>query len=367
MGKSIVEGANSYAMSIIKQLYIGSKFAILANNGLVDYSKRGVKTLYREISSSAGGLYSKSRGWGVVDGLGYGGQDSVSWKEYEPQYDLAKTIEVDMVDELNSYTEGAPSSIEALAEDYINRHASAEIDAIAASRIYSQVPDTNKFTVDDYKVDSTNIISSLLAIQAKIKNKYNGTILCFISNETDANLKTALLNSPSGVSALFKHDTLHIDFNGIDGFTDGEQGLDLDITYFDKLLLITVPDDRMYTKITVYDGYSDGQTDGGFIPAQSESGFGNIHLLAMPIDSAFLSVKWLITNYLVPCAMEGVEINTIEVNDLSKKLFGQLEISQASVNQISNSFRINNRVLVGADAINNRKDNIYAITSTLTA
>lgn len=356
MGKSIVEGANSYAMNIIKQLYIGSKFAILSNNSLISYSKRGEKTLYREVEASGGGTYSTEKGWLAS----YGGTDKVSWKEYEPQHDFAKTIEVDMVAELNSYTEGAPSSIEALAEDYIDRHESARIDATTAARLYSQVPEANKFTTATYNIDSTNVIASLLAIQAKIKNKYNGSILCFISNTVDANLKTALLNSPSGVAALFRHDTLHVDLAGLEEFTDGEQGLDLDVTYFDKLILITVPDDRMYTEVVVYDGVSEGQTDGGYAKGENAK---DITLLAMPLESAFVSIKWLVTNYLVPMAMEGIEINALEVNKLSQKLFGQVEVQSAGINQMANSFRINNRILVGADIINNRKQNVYAITT----
>lgn len=368
MGYSIVQGLNAYAKQIFNALFLGCKTAILNNEGLLSYSKRGVNTLVREVDAGAGGLYDKSLGWNVHNG-GYGGEDTVTWREYAPKFDTAKTIEIDLVDELNSYTEGMESSLNALVDDYINRRLAATIDAANIATLASQVPEANIHadTEAGWQVDKDNIFGTLAGIQAELADTYDGPVITFINTKVYAALQQALLAAPTGVLAMYREGTIPVRFDGFGDYADdyGEGfGFDLRVVYFGNLILVKVPSDRMYTRILMLNGLqgSEGQEVGGYLPDTSNPDFAGVDLLAVPTISAFASIKWLITQYLVPAYIEGVPTPNVDVLRLNEMMFGQVEVENAGINQVANSFKVNNRCLFGADIIKNRANSVYMIT-----
>lgn len=371
MGYSIVQGLNSYAKNIISQLFIECKTAILQNEDLVSYSKRGVETLVREVDAGAGGLYDKSLGWNVHNG-GYGGEDTVTWRPYAPKFDTAKTIEVDLVDELNSYSEGMDSSLEALARDYINRQLARTIDAANIATLAAQIPENNQHVNSEqgWGTTSTTIFNTLLNIQAELSDTYDGPVICFINTKVYAALQKALLAAPTGVLAMYREGTIPVRFDGFGDYSDdyGEGfGFDLRVVYFGNLILVKVPSDRMYTRIIMLNGLqgSEGQETGGYLPDTSNADFAQVDLLAVPTIAAFASIKWLITQYLVPAYIEGVPTPSIDTLRLNELMFGQVEVENAGINQVSNAFKVNNRCVFGADLIKNRVNACYMITSAV--
>ena len=124
-----------------------------------------------------------------------------------------------------------------------------------------------------------------------------------------------------------------------------------------------MPDDRMYTLITMLDGYSEGQEDGGYIPDTEAEGFAQIDLLAIPIEAAFTNTRYMIDNFLVPASMPGLNYTNIDLRKLNERMYGNVEIGFAGINQKANAFEYDVRAIYGGDIFDNRARNCFAVTS----
>ena len=119
----------------------------------------------------------------------------------------------------------------------------------------------------------------------------------------------------------------------------------------------------MYTAITLLDGYSDGQQDGGYVPDTKSDAFAQIDLMAIPIEAAFTNTRYMVDNFLVPASMPGLNYGKVDLRKLNERMYGNVEIGYAGINQKANAFEYDIRAIYGGDIFDNRARNCFAVTS----
>ena len=366
---SVYDGVAAYAKAAIMELYIGCKTSIFNNPANQIYSIKGETTKIRQYAAPNASDYDKSKGW--VGGATGG---SVRWIDYRAPYDRMSILNVDAIEEEQSYVTGMTPSIQLLFSDFINNRISKEIDATNIANWYMKLPANNKHvnTEDGYKVDVDNILGTLNKLRADIFNSgYDGKVVLFMSPTAYNNLQTAIINKnglASGVM-LSKKASVYVD-SGIDTLDSDETSVleaTIDFEAYGKFLIIQVPEDRMYTAVTMMDGTSVGQEAGGIVPDIENSAFGSIDLLAIPLSAAFTNTRYIVNNYLFPATFLGQSVGTVDVRKLNEKMFGPVRIDNAGINQKSNSFEIDSRIIYGGDIFDNRAKNCFAVTGAIGA
>lgn len=366
---SVYDGVAAYAKAAIMELYIGCKTSIFNNPANQIYSIKGESTKIRQYAAPNASDYDKNKGW---TGGASGG--SVRWIDYRAPYDRMSILSVDAIDEEQSFVTGMTPSIQLLFSDFVNNRVSREIDATNIATWFSRVPAKNRHVNTDasYSTDVDHILGTLNKIRSDIFNSgYDGQIVLFISPDAYNNLQTAIINKnglASGVM-LAKKASVYVD-SGIDTLDKDETSVleaTIDFEAFGKFIVIQVPADRMYTAVTMLDGTSVGQEQGGIVPDIENTGFGTIDLLAIPLNAAFTNTRYIVNNYLFPATFLGQAIGTVDVRKLNEKMFGPVRIDNAGINQKANAFEIDSRIIYGGDIFDNRAKNCVAVTGALGA
>lgn len=233
-----IELAASY-LPILDDVYkASSKTAILDTaNERVRFIGADTINLY---TMSMDGLGDYSRNAGFVTGSVVG-----AWEPFKLTQDRGRSFMVDVMD--NDETLGM--AFGNLAGEFIRTQVTPEIDAYRFAK-YAGTSGISAATPADITVGTTDIAALIQAAETKLGDDEvpeEGRIL-FISEAGYAALK-------DNISRFVQN---------------GERGIDTAIDYFDGMRVIKVPKSRFNTVITLNDGISAGETDGGFtVPAST--------------------------------------------------------------------------------------------------
>lgn len=368
MNFTVYDGLYAYAKKANSGLYLACRTSIFNNPADQIYTPKGKITKVRQYESGKAGSYNKSKGWMQSYGTGKG----VQWIDYRAPYDRAKVLSVDAVDELQSFAAGMTPSIELLNGDFLDNQLPAEIDATNIAQFYSKIPVANRHINNEagYKTDVDNIIDTILGLQNSIFNSgYDRDSVLFIRSSVYTNFQKAIVKNYGLASGVMLSKTMTVNMNtGLENLiTNAKDSLSVTVDFeaFGKFLIINMPDDRMYSMITMLDGYSAGQEAGGYIPDLDNAKFANIDLLAIPVEAAFTNTRYMIDNFLVPASMPGLNYSNIDLRKLNERMYGNVEIGFAGINQKANAFEYDVRAIYGGDIYDNRARNCFAVTGVI--
>lgn len=365
MGFTVYDGIYAYAKEAVSGLYLNCKTSIFNNPKYQIYTPKGMATQVRQFDAGKAGTYSKTHGWQQS----YGGGRGVEWKSYAAPFDRAKVLRVDIMDELQSYANGMTPSIDLLNWDFFNNQMPAEIDAANIATFYNRVPDANKHGSDEtnYATDQDSILNTILNLENDIYNSgYDGKSVLFMRSKVYTAFQKAVINKyglASGAMLNKKTMTVNIDseLGALITDNDGMLSVDVAIYEFGRFYIMEMPDDRMYNLITMLDGTSTGQEDGGYVPDESDEDFALIDLLAVPYVAAFVNTRHVINNFIVPAALIDSNKAQLELAGLNGKMFGNIEIGSAGINQKGSDFEYDIRIIYGGDIFDNRKRNCFVV------
>jgi hypothetical protein len=368
MDFTVYDGLYAYAKKANSGLYLACRTSVFNNPADQIYTPKGKVTKIRQYESGKAGSYSKYKGWMQSYGTGKG----VQWIDYRAPFDRAKVLAVDAVDELQSFAAGMTPSIELLNGDFLDNQLPAEIDATNIAQFYSKIPAANRHVNSEvgYKTDVDNILDTVLGLQNKIFNSgYDRDSVLFIRSSVYTNFQKAIIKNYGLASGAMLSKQMTVNVNtGLESLiTNAGDALSVTVDFeaFGKFLVINMPDDRMYTMITMLDGYSEGQEDGGYVPDYDSDDFAQIDLLAIPIEAAFTNTRYMVDNFLVPASMPGLNYSKVDLRKLNERMYGNVEIGYAGINQKANAFEYDVRAIYGGDIFDNRARNCFAVTSVV--
>lgn len=347
MATTIIEAAKAYSNQVIREPLQNAKSSVLSNPEVFKYSKYGKETLVREVTGGTASNYNKNTGF---KSNGKGG--SAKWSTFEAPYDREITFSVDAIDEYNAILEGYELGGAAVAKQNMVAMG-AEVDATTFAAIYSNIPSAN--VLADAQVDKDNIFHTLTNIEGKIFNAgYTGTSYVFVRASVYSAIQAAILAN----NGLANEEVLT--YSPVKGLE-----LETRVIKYNDLVLIRVPDDRMFTEIVLLDGESEGQTDGGYKKAD---GAKHIDILAVPVPSSAVSIRHLVANLLVPMAyMNGLNTGNLEVElgGVNELTGNTIAFQNIGINQKADSFEYQTRLIYGSVTFNNWKKALFAITSDI--
>ena len=226
-------------LPILDEVYkASSKTAILDTaNERVRFIGADTVNLY---TMSMDGLGDYSRNAGFVTGSVTG-----SWEPFKLTQDRGRSFMVDVMD--NDETMGM--AFGTLAGEFIRTQVTPEIDAYRFAK-YAGTSGISAGTPADITVGTTDVAALIQAAETVMGDDEvpeEGRIL-FISEAGYAGLK-------DNISRFV---------------TNGERGIETAIDYYDGMRIIRVPKARFNTAITLNDGVSAGETEGGYtVPAST--------------------------------------------------------------------------------------------------
>jgi hypothetical protein len=362
MAFTVYDGILAYARRANSALYLSCRTSIFNNPDNQVYTPKGKKTAIRQYESGKAGTYDKNKGYMQTYGSGKG----IEWIEYEAPFDRAKVLTVDAIDELQSYANGMTPSIELLNSDFFNNQMPAEIDAANIAQFFSKIPDFNIKESSVYDTSVDGILDTVLALENDIFNSgYDGKSVLFMRSAVYKNFQKAIIANHGLASGTLMKRTLSVSIDTELGKllagADDKISVNVELNEFDNFYVIQMPDDRMYNLITMLDGTSVGQTDGGYVADDSDPNFALIDLLAIPFVAAFTNVRHLVDNFLVPASMPTTGFTQVDLEKLNNRMFGNVEIGFAGINQKANAFEYDIRVIYGGDLFDNRRRNCFAV------
>lgn len=349
MATTVIEAAKAYSSQIVREPLINSVFSVLVNPNVFKYSKFGKETMVREIKGGTASNYDKSKGF---QANGTGG--SATWKTFTAPYDREMTFAVDAIDEYNAIMDGYELSGVAVAKQNMVGMG-AEIDATTAAAIFANVPSGNKLSSTTTKIDKENIFATLADLEAKVFDAgYTGDSFVFVRGSVYSAIQAALIAN----NALANPEVLK--YSPIKGVE-----LEVRVIRYNNLIILRVPDSRMYSTITLLDGTSSGQEAGGYKKGDDAE---YIDVLVVPAPSSALSVRHLVANLLVPMAyMNGLNPGNLEVelggvNNLTENA---VAFQNIGVNQKADAFEYQTRMIYGSMSFDAWKKTLFVVTTTI--
>ena len=369
---TVYDGIDAYARKANSGLYIACKTAIFNNPGNQILTPKGKVTKVRQYESGMPGDYNKTKGWLTTYGTGRG----IEWVSYSAPYDRAKVLVTDAIDEEQSFAVGMTPSIELLNSDFLDNQLPREIDATNIAQFYSQIPESNRHenTESGWGTDPDSILATLNNLDRLIFNSgYDRDTVLFMNSETYANFISAIQNKFGLASNVLmeKQASVYID-TGLGALIKGNDSvIKVNITFeaYGHFLIVRVPDDRMYTKIVMFSGNPDdaGQEQGGYAPDITNAEFGNVSLMAIPIEAAFTNTRYMVDNFLYPAFLQNNPYTKVDIRELNKRMYGNVEINNAGINQKANAFEYDIRAIYGGALFDNRAKNCFCVTGTIGA
>lgn len=363
---SVYDGIEAYARRALMAYYHGCLTAVFNDPKNQILTPKGKVTKIRQFESGMAGNYSKSKGWLTQYGIGKG----IEWIEYKADFDRAKILAVDAMDEFQSYAVGMTPSIELLNEDFLNNQLPREVDATNIAKWFSQVPAANRFDSATMDISPDGILATLNTLDRLVFNSgYSGDIVLFMSSQAYANLQTAIQNKMGLANSAIMERKASV---GIDlgmgellDHRDSTVAIDLTFSVYMNFLLIRMPDDRMYSNLIMFSGSPDdlGQEAGGYVPDITNPNFETIDLLAIPITAAFTNMRYMIDNFLYPSWLQTNPYTSVDVRKINERMYGTVEIGNAGINQKFNGFEYDVRAIYGGSLFNNRARNCFAVST----
>ena len=208
------------------------------------------------------GLGDYDRDTGFVSGT-----VSVSAKPYTLSMDRGRSFQLDREDHDES---GIADLAGQIMGEFVRTKVVPEVDAYVLSKLAGYAHGANQVVEGDPATDAYTMLSEAIAA-AQNAVGYDEELVAFV----DGKMLNALQNSEEISRHLVMND-----------FKKGE--LHTQVTSLNGVAILPVPDSRMKTAYTFYDGTTDGQEEGGFAPAANAKSIG---LLLVPRRAASLIKK----------------------------------------------------------------------------
>ena len=208
------------------------------------------------------GLGDYDRDTGFVSGT-----VSVSAKPYTLSMDRGRSFQLDREDHDES---GIADLAGQIMGEFVRTKVVPEVDAYVLSKLAGYAHGANQVVEGDPATDAYTMLSEAIAA-AQNAVGYDEELVAFV----DGKMLNALQNSEEISRHLVMND-----------FKKGE--LHTQVTSLNGVAILPVPDSRMKTAYTFYDGTTDGQQEGGFAPAANAKSIG---LLLVPRRAASLIKK----------------------------------------------------------------------------
>jgi hypothetical protein len=205
---------------------------LIGNMALVREAMDAKSILIPKISTQALANYSRSTGF-------VAGDANLTWQTHTFTQDRGRSFTIDNADNM----ETAGVAFGALAADFIQQRVAPEVDAYRFAKLFAlkgagAAADLASTTVDGAITKATEVLDD--------KNVPEEGRIIYVSAEIYKLIK----DSP-------KYDSLVA------------PGGDKKIEMYDNMKLVRVPRTRFYTQITLRDGTTAGQEDGGYVKTAS--------------------------------------------------------------------------------------------------
>ncbi len=229
--------SNSIALAkvyttILDELYAaGSKTAILDNNALTRFTAIAEEVLIPKISLQGLGAYSKSSGFA-------NGDVTFAWETHKMTQDRGRSFQVDAVDDMETINQ----AFSYVASQFMRTKVIPEIDAYRIATMAGKAGNTAT-PATPTKTTIAQLIGTAKAVMSDAEVPLEQRVL-FITPE---------MNNLLSQSDMYVRNVA------------GVNGAIATITTYDGMQVIEVPQSRMYTVITQYDGVTGGQEAGSYI------------------------------------------------------------------------------------------------------
>ena len=244
MANTFAEKATKF-LSVLDEVYQRSSLTSFLDDAAMAGQFVGTHAVkIPKISVDGAGDYDRDKGY-VQGGV------AVSYESHELNYDRGRKFRIDIIDN----DEAAFDLYRQVALQYVRTREIPEIDAIRFAEIYAAATRENSLgTVASKDLTSSDSALALYDVAEKTLNEKEvpeeGRIL-FCTNDF-----YALMKSDDKLQRRF-------DVQSINGNVDRR------VIMLDGITpIIKVPQARFYSLITLYDGTSDGQTAGGYVPTK---------------------------------------------------------------------------------------------------
>lgn len=223
------------------------------NAGKVKYTG-GAEVKVPKMSVSGLGDYDRDNGYPQ-------GSVNLDYETRKMTQDRGRLLNLDAVDV--DETNFVANASEVMGE-FQREHVIPEIDAYRLSKIATTAIETAKHVKYGYTPADTTILREIkTGIKDIRKRGFMGQLIIHISEDAMMEVELALLNRITVVD-----------------FTKG--GVKTKVPAIDYCPLIGTPENRMYSSITMLDGVSEGQKEGGYVKGETAK---NANFLIMPMTT----------------------------------------------------------------------------------
>lgn len=221
----------------------------------------GAKTvMIPEMSVSGLGDYNRDTGF-------VSGTVSVSATPFTLAMDRGRSFQLDREDNDES---GIADLAGQILGEFVRTQVVPEVDAYVLSKLADYAVTEEQVITGTPSTDALTMLSTAIA-NAQNALGYDEELVAFVNST----MWTALQNSSDLTRMLVTSN-----------FAKGE--LNTQVTSFNGVAILPVPDGRMKSEYTFYDGTSTGETAGGFVPTEDADDIG---LLLLPRRAAALIKK----------------------------------------------------------------------------
>lgn len=207
-----------------------------SNAGQVKYTG-GNEVKIPTIATQGLANYGRTGNAGFVDG-----DVTLTYQTYTMTQDRGRKFSIDRndVDESNFIATSSQ-----IMGTFQKENVVPEIDAYRISKLASYA--IADMTEDGYTPEASNIVAKIKkGIKDIRKQGYNGSLVCMLSFDALMEVENAMAGKLTAAT-----------------FASG--GFNTQCSKIDDVPLLPVPDNRLYTAITLYDGKTSGQEAGGYV------------------------------------------------------------------------------------------------------
>lgn len=248
----------------------GAKTSVLDYNGVLIREGMDAKTVQVAKRALQGlGDYARENGGnGFVEG-----DVTLSWETHTFNYDRGRSFVIDNMDNVES----ANTAFGALSDQFLREHVTPEVDALR----FSLMAAADTYSVAEAALSDSTVKAALDdAIEAMDDNEVTeSNRFLFVSNEIYNFMKN---------TNLF---TYNLD-------ATREQGINTNIPTYEGMPVIRVPRSRFYTQVTLQDGTTGGQEDGGYVKTPTTGR--DINFMIVQKDAVAPIVKHAVPRYFSP-------------------------------------------------------------------
>ena len=211
-----------------------------ANAGQVIYNG-GAEVKIPKMSLQGMGTYDRDNGYNQ-------GSITLEYETRKLTQDRGRKFHLDAMDVDETNFVATASNV---MNEFQRMQVVPEIDAYRLSAIATQVITLDKMVEYEYTPAEATILRKIKTAIKKIRDAgYNGELVIHATADVMLELEMALAGKITSVT-----------------FSQG--GIDTTVPSIDKVPLIETPQNRMYSAITLYDGKTSGQEQGGYIKGAS--------------------------------------------------------------------------------------------------